>query len=211
MKTLKIAAILFFATLALPGCKKDSKNSPSSDSEYYVKGTLGGKALDWQATTLSKGWVVGSIGELINDQGTIYGGIGALVSYSSGYQPQLEIEFKTIVKHIDDDATTVFNNFVDTGTWAFSNTTDFTIGTKSVVVSYTDANGNTYSSIGSQSSATFKVISISKVTGDNYNTNPGLKIKLAFSCTLYPTSGSGDPIQIDVTDGVVFLDGTQLA
>jgi hypothetical protein len=125
-------------------CKNDS-NTPNQT--YYVKDTLNGQAWNWQVPAHQSTYVVGSSSSLSNNQGNISGGITALVSASTGFQPQLGIEFKTFNKGPNDDATTVFNNFVNIDSWVYSNTTNYTIGTKSIVVYYTDNTGKQYSSI----------------------------------------------------------------
>jgi hypothetical protein len=87
-------------------------------------------------------------------------------------------------------------SFVKAGALAYASTTDYTIGAKSIVVYYTDGSGNQYSTIGSQTGSSFNVISVTPVTGDAYNADSGLKIKLTFNCILYPFSGTGSSITI---------------
>src|SRR5579872_7111283 len=186
MKSLRFTPALFLVLSLFSACKKDSNNgSNTSTSEYYFKGTLNGKATDWEATTTGNGWATGSSSSLSNNAGEISGGITALLTNFPAQQPQLGIEFKTFDKGANADATTVFNGFVKTGAWAFASTTDYTIGTKSIVVYYTDSSGNQYSSIGSQTGSSANILSVTQVTGDAYNADTGLKIKLTFNCTLY--------------------------
>jgi hypothetical protein len=211
MKTIKLTAALFLVLCLFSMCKKDSKNSSNTPNQtYYIKGTLNGQALNWQVPADESTYVVGSSSSLSNNQGDISGGITALVSASAGFQPQLGIEFKTFNKGENDDATTVFNNFVNTGNWAFANTLNYAVGTKSIVIYYTDNSGNQYSSIGSQSGSSFNVVTVTPVTGSVYNSDPGLKIKLTFNCKLYPVSGTGSAITITNTEATVFLDNLLL-
>jgi hypothetical protein len=211
MKAIKLTTALFLVLCLFSMCKKDSKNSSNTPNQtYYVKGTLNGQAWNWQVPADGSTYVVGSSSSLGNYQGTISGGITALVSASAGFQPQLGIEFKTFNKGEDDDATTVFNNFVNTGNWAFASTLNYTVGTKSIVVYYTDNAGNQYSSTGSQSGSSFNVVTVTPVTGSVYNSDSGLKIKVTFNCKLYPVSGTGSAITITNTEATVFLDNMLL-
>jgi hypothetical protein len=162
--------------------------------------------LNWQVPADGSTYVVGSSSSLGNYQDNISGGITSLVSASAGFQPQLGIEFKTFNKGENEDATTVFNNFVYTGNWAFASTLDYTAGAKSIVIYYTDISGNQYSSIGSQSGSSFNVVTVTPVTGSVYNIDPGLKIKLTFNCKLYPVSGTGSAMAVINTEATVFLD-----
>lgn len=207
MKVIKITLALFLILSLFSACKKESKNGGNTPtSEYYFKGNLNGKATDWEATTTGTGWAAGSRATLSNDAGDISGGITALLTDIPSQQPQFGIEFKTFNKGVDADVTTVFNSFVKTGTWAYASTNDYTIGTKSLVIYYTDSNGNQYSSIGSQTGSGANVLSVTQVTGDAYNIDAGLRIKLTFNCTLYPVSGTGSAITIANGEATVFLD-----
>ena len=207
MKSARLAIVLFLTISLFSMCKKDSKkDSNTSNSVYYVRGTLNGQAWNWQVPADQNTYVVGSSSILPNDQGTISGGITALVSAYPGFQPQLGIEFKTFKRGPDDDAPTVFNSFVTAGAWAYSGTLDYTIGTKAVVIYYTDNTGKQYTSIGAQSGSSFKVESATPVMGDIYNSDPGLRIKLTFNCVLYPRDGTGNAMTITNTEATVFLD-----
>jgi hypothetical protein len=209
MKTPKLIALLFLVLCLFSMCKKDPKTPPATtNGEYYVRGTLNGQALNWQVTAdQSSSWVVGSSAALSNDQGDISGGITALVSANAGFVPQLVIEFKTIHKTQNEDFATAFNSFVNTGTWTYSNSLDYVIGTKSIVIYYTDSTGKQYATIGTQSGSSANVISVTPVAGSVYNSDSGLKIKLTFNCILYPTDGTGGSLKITNTEATVFLDG----
>jgi len=206
MKTIKVILILTLPVFLFSACKKDStKKTSSATSEYYFKGSLNGKATDWEAATSQPGWAAGSSAAEVNDAGDISGGLTAELTYFPAEKPVFGIEFKTFDKSLDADANTVFNNFVKTGTWSFASTPSYPKGVKSIVIHYTDANGNEYSSIGAQSGAA-NVVSVTPVTGDQYNSDPGLKIKITFSCTLYPASGTGSVISISNAETTVFLE-----
>lgn len=208
MQIIKLTTALFLMLCLFSMCKKDSspKNNNTSNSEYYVKGTLNGQPWNWNVPADQSGYVVGSSSILPNNQGVISGGITALVSSASNVQPQLGIEFKTFTKNENDDAATIFNNFVTTGAWTYASTLAYVSGTKSVVIYYTDSNGKTYSSIGAQSGSSLNVVSSTPVSGSVYNSDPGLKIKLTFNCKLYPTDGTGNTLTITNTEATVFLD-----
>ncbi|MBS1521958.1 MAG: hypothetical protein JST50_13235 [Bacteroidetes bacterium] len=214
MKTIKLAVVLVLIASLFSMCKKDSKNDNTTTptTEYYVQGTLNHQAWNWPVPADGSGYLVGTRGALSNDQGTITGGITALVSGNNGsFQPQLGIEFKTISKPMDSDAATVLSNFITTGSWAFSSSSsDYTVGNKSVVIYYTDNTGKQYSSIGSQSGTNFMVESKTAVSGSIYNTDPGLKVKVSFSCILYPIDGTGGVLAAEDVEATVFLDQTLL-
>lgn len=209
MRTTKLITALFLIVCLFSMCKKDStqkNNNNTTNPVYYVKGTLNGQAWNWQVPTDLSGYIVGSSATESNDQGTISGGLTALVSAASGLQPQLGIELKTFTKKEDEDESAIFNAFVTTGSWVYASTSDYTTGTKSAVVYYTDSNGKTYSSIGSQSGSSLNIISATPVQGSIYNSDSGLKVKLTFSCKLYPTDGTGNTLTITNTEATVFFD-----
>jgi hypothetical protein len=210
MKTIKLAIALFLVASLFSMCKKDSKkDSPAPNTQYYVQGTLGQQAWNWQVPADGSGYAVGSSTSESVDQGTATGGITALVS-GSGQHPQLGIEFKTFTKLMGFDGATVLSNFLTTGSWAYASDLSYTPGTKSVVVYYTDNNGKTYSSIGVENGTNFSVQSVTPVSGSVYNADPGFKIKLIFSCILYPTDNTGGVLAAENVEATVFLDQTLL-
>ena len=207
MKALQFTLAILLTLSLFSACKKDSKsggNAPSS--EYYFQGSINGTAVDWEASTTGNGWAVGSGSALSNNAGEISGGITADLTEFPAAEPQLGIEFKTFDKGANGDPEAIFNAFVTTGAWAYASTLDYTVGNKSIVVYYTDSNGTQYSSIGSQSGSSANVVTATPVSGDAYNADPGLKIKLTFNCTLYPVSGTGSSIAITNGEATVFLD-----
>jgi len=211
MKTAKLIITLFLVACLFSMCKKDSKkDTNSSNTEYYVQGTLNGQKWNWQVPADGTGYVVGSSSSLSNNQGVISGGVTTLVSGNGGYQPQLGVEFKTINKPMGSDAATVLSNFLTAGSWTYASDLAYTVGTKSVVVYYTDNNGKQYSSIGTQNQVSLNVLSVAPVTGSVYNANPGFKINLSFSCVLYPTDGTGGVLAAENVQATVFLDQTLL-
>jgi hypothetical protein len=212
MKTIKLAISLFLVASLFSMCKKDSKkDTNTSNTEYYVRGTLNHEVWNWQVPADGSGYVVGSRGALSNDQGTITGGITPLVSANnSAFHPQFGVEFKTISKPMDSDAATVLSNFLTTGSWTYASDLTYTAGTKSVVVYYYDSTGKEYSSIGAQNGSTLTVQSATPVSGSVYNIDPGLKVKLTFSCVLYPTDGTGGVLAAENVEATVFVDQTLL-
>ena len=207
MKATKLTVALFLVLGLFSMCKKDAKkDSSTTNTVYYVKGTLNGQSWNWRVPADQSGYVIGSASYMSYYQGGLSGGIAALVSAGNGIQPRFGIEFKTFVKGPNDDGPTVFKNFVTTGTWAYASTRDYTIGTKAIVVYYTDNTGKQYSSIGTQSGSSLNVISVTPVTGSVYNADSGLQIKLTFNCTLYPIDGTGNALTITNTEATVFLD-----
>jgi len=210
MKTIKLAVVLVLVASLFPMCKKDSKKTTSpSNTEYYVQGTLNHQPLNWQIPADGSSYTIGSSGALSNNQGTITGGITALVS-GPGLHPQLGIEFKTISKPMGSDAATVLSNFLTTGSWTYASDLNYTAGTKSVVVYYTDNTGTQYSSIGAENGVNMTVESVTPVSGSVYNVDPGFKVKLSFSCILYPVNGQGGVIAAENVEATVFVDQTLL-
>jgi hypothetical protein len=142
MKTIKIILVLLLTASLFSACKKDSNKkgstSTSPTSAYYFKGSLNGTATDWEATTTGTGWTAGSSAATVNDQGDISGGITAELTYFPAQQQVFGIEFKTFDKGPNDDAATVFNSFVQAGTWAYASTTDYIKNTKSIVILLSD-------------------------------------------------------------------------
>jgi hypothetical protein len=121
MKATKLATILFLILCLFSMCKKDSKkDTDTTNSDYYVRGTLNGQALNWQIFADKNDWVVGSRSVLPNDKGDITGAITALVSAYPG-STQLGVEFKTFHRTPDGDGVAAFNSFVTTGAWTYTN------------------------------------------------------------------------------------------
>jgi len=54
------------------------------------------------------------------------------------------------------------------------------------------------------------VESITPVSGSVYNVDPGFKVKLSFSCILYPVNGQGGVIAAENMEATVFVDQTLL-
>ncbi len=209
MKTIKLAVALMLVASLFSMCKKDSKKGTTPSTEYYVQGTLNHQTLNWQVPADWTGYVIGSRSSLANVQGTLTGGITALVSDNShSFQPQLGIEFKTISIPMGSDVVTVLSNFLAAGSWTCASDLNYTAGTKSVVVYYTDNTGKTYSSVGVQNGSSLTIQSATPVSGSVYNADPGFKIKLSFSCILYPTDGTGGVLAAENVGATVFLDQT---
>jgi hypothetical protein len=178
----------------------------SASSEYYFKGTMGTQAFDWGVTDDANGWVVGSSANGSTDKGVITDGITALFSASKGYKPQFGIEFRTFQVNYDDDKSAYFNSFVKTGAWAYAADDSYIVNKKLIAFTYTDINGKGYSSEGVQTGSSANVISVTQVPAlSNVSLDESLKIKISFSCTLYPIDGSGDQIKISNAEAIVNL------
>jgi hypothetical protein len=202
---LNLTLLIILSALLFSGCKKSQSNKNTTTGEYYFKGTLNGKALTWNVTDEFHGWVTGSSeggGSLY--QGLTIAGITALISSATTLQPQLGVEFRTFRHFYTDDKTTDFYNFVGPGTWAYATADVFTVGAKIVIIHYTDQQGKTYSSLGTQSGS----VNILKVTQvpPEFGRNECLKIKVAFSCTLYPDDATGGNLTLTNVDATVRLE-----
>ncbi|MDR6944947.1 hypothetical protein [Mucilaginibacter pocheonensis] len=171
----------------IPGYKGD--DAGTNTGTYYFKGTLDGQALNWQETTGVDGWVVGSAAATSNDQGNITGNLSALLSAAKTLQPSVAVEIGTFHVLADADKSVVFNSFVTTGSWAFG-TENNAIDARYVTISYTDSEGNFYTSAKGAQTGTVNIVSVTPVPKEP-GKEEGLKIKLTFSCTLYPEEGSG--------------------
>jgi hypothetical protein len=205
----KLNLTLFFMIVAaaiFSSCKKDGgSKSTTITAAYYFKGTLNGQALTWQATNDMTGYYTGSAGTLSNDQGVITGGLTALLSASTGLQPQLGIEFRTFQVNTSQDIPAYFNGFVNTGAWAFATTADYPAGVKAIAIYYTDSTGKQYSSIGSQAGNSSNVAAVTPIPAQ-LGTNESLKIKATFSCTLYPVDGTGSNLSLTGAEATVLLE-----
>jgi len=120
-------------------------------------------------------------------------------------RPQVIIYFKTVQFIGFETRRSIFENFVTPGDWAYAASDDLTPGTKGAYVLYTDKDDNTYSSFGAQDGSTFTVISVTPIPTELGIYEPRVRIKLKFSCKLYPTAGNGAPITITDAEAVILL------
>src|ERR1700756_2619145 len=96
MKNLLYISLVLLQALLLPSCKKDSKNNNPSNYTYYFHANINGTATVWNVPNSgSPAYVEGSGGSLISDQGVVTGGLTALISAITSYQPQIGIQFRT--------------------------------------------------------------------------------------------------------------------
>ncbi|MEP6614094.1 MAG: hypothetical protein ABJA76_19460 [Mucilaginibacter sp.] len=224
MKNLKPASFLILVILLFSACKKDPVDYSAYNAEhgthigdgpigtggttdqtavYYFKGTLGGKALSWIVNAdESSGWVSGSALAGSRDMGVNIMGLTALLSASENFKPQLGVEFRTVKYNFDEDKSAVFNSFITTGAWPFATSDDYVVDKKVLIIHYTDATGKVYSSIGAQTAASPNVSTITKVPPE-LGRNESLKVKLTFSCTLYPADGTGSPVTLTGAEALV--------
>ena len=227
MKNLKPASLLILVIFLFSACKRDPVDYRAYNAEhgthigggtggtggttdqvavYYFKGTLGGKALSWIVNAdESSGWVSGSAVAGSRDMGVNIMGLTALLSASEGFKPQLGVEFRTVKYNFDEDKSAVFNSFITTGVWPFATSDDYVVDKKVLIIHYTDANGKGYSSIGAQTAAGPNVSTITKVPPE-LGRNESLKVKLTFSCTLYPADGTGSPVPLANAEALVRLE-----
>lgn len=220
MKNLYKAVTFLFLLTTINGCKPDPDIYPTKiipipgytkpdtsvavKGDHYFKGTLNGQALNWQETDGFDGWVTGSAAALSNDQGEITGSLIALLSDSKEFKPQLGVEIGMFHALPNDDKSVVFNSFVKTGTWNFGTDHD-AAGAKFVSITYVDSQGNLYSSAKGAQTGSVNIASITSVPAE-IGREEGLKIKLTFSCTLYPIEGAGASLTLTNAEATVWLE-----
>jgi hypothetical protein len=210
MRVLNVTLSFVIAVLFFTSCKK-SNTSPKSVSTtitaaYYFKGTLNGHALTWQAALDgSPGYYTGSSSNTSLYQGINTGGLTALLSAATGLTPQLGVEFRTFRADLSQDVPAYFNSFVNIGAWVYAASSSFTAGTKAIAIYYTDATGKQYSSIGAQAASSANVLAVTPVPAQ-LGIHESLKIKLTFSCTLYPTDGTGSNLSLTSAEATVMLE-----
>jgi hypothetical protein len=205
MKKINLAFFVV-AVLFLAACSK-SKNDDTTvaiSADYYLKGTLNNQALTWQVTDGVKDWVVGSYSSISNDKGVLSGYLGGLISASTTFKPQIGVQFRTYHLNYDQDKSAYFNSFLSTGTISFATTDNYTTGTKAFAITYVDAQGKQYSSIGTQTTSA-SIVSISPVAA-GFGWKESEKIKVTFSCTLYPTDGTGSALTLTNAEATVRME-----
>lgn len=226
MKNLKPASLLILVILLFSACKKDPVDYSAYNAEhgthigdgpggtdggtnttalYYFKGSLGGKSLNWVVDAEeSKGWSSGSASNRSSDMGVNTGSLTAIIDATMGQNPNIGIEFRTMQYNFDTDKPAYLKAFVTAGAWAFDTDNNFTVGTKTISVQYTDAAGNQYSSDGVQT-GNANVVSADVLPAELGRAD-GLKIKVTFSCTLYALDGISSSIQLTNAEAVVRLE-----
>jgi len=212
----KIFAFLFLSA-AISGCKLDGDVLPAdavlkstdsvttTTSEYYFKGTLNGQTVNWPVTGDINGWFTGSGSATSNNAGDITGSLSALITAAKAQNPAFEVEFGTFHVLPTDVKSTIFNAFIQPGSFAYG-TDNNAIDAKFITISYTDSQGNFYTSAtGTQTGSTANVVSVTPVPA-GLGTNESLKIKLTFSCTLYPIIATGTSITLTNAEATVLLE-----
>lgn len=177
-----------------------SGGSTNTSATYYVKGTLNGKAFDWEADY--KNWGTGDGKNSSTDPNGIETAEldGIISSYTSTTSiPDIGIGFRTYQVDLNNQSQTAiiayFNGFVTTGNWDLATNSNLTPNTKNIVIYYDDANGNSYSSEGVQTGNTANVTSVKQVAASLLE-RESLDIKVTFSCRLYNLDGSGSSITL---------------
>ncbi len=216
MKDLKPASLLILVILLFSACKKDAVDYSAYNAEhgthigegpggtdggttnnnvYYFKGTIDGKTVNWTVTANeADGWNTGTGQNITGGTGNITGGLSASIDATMGGNLSIGAEFRTMSYNDSDDKPAYLKSFITAGSWPFDTDGGFTVGTKTITIQYIDASGNQYSSDGVQTGSA-NVTSVTVVPGDS-GLPESLKIKLTFSCTLYPDDVTGTPIQL---------------
>jgi hypothetical protein len=212
MKNLKPAGFLILVIVLFSACKRDpvdysaynaqhgthigdGDGGATSTAAYYFKGTIDGKAVNWTVTANeSDGWNTGTGQNISGGTGDITGALSASIDATMGGNLSIGAEFRTMHYNDSDDKPAYLKSFITAGSWPFDTDNVFTVGTKTITIQYIDALGNEYSSDGVQTGSA-NVTSVTVVPGDS-GLPESLKIKLTFSCTLYPADVTGSPIQL---------------
>lgn len=178
MKILRLAIYSFLVVALFAGCKGFSPafDLGGTPGEYYFKGTINGKSEDWKASIYSlSGYLVGS--------GATDNSVFAYIGKMPQFQPELNLQFTTNPSSAD------FNLSVAPGTIPFA-TSFLPDATKQwLEIDYIDANGKNYSSVDQGQNGTATVLSVTKIAANSLHGRQ-LKIKVVFSCTLYPSDAS---------------------
>lgn len=221
----KKLSLLLFLSLSLFSCQKPivfpegagpgETAKPGSGTEttanaiYYVKGNLDGIAISWIIKDeFDSKWAAGTSARSLRDQGVAIGYTGGSISLITtdprDYFPRVTIEFGTTKVNFDDDLYSYLKSFLTTGNWNYAPTMDYVIGTKSVIINYTDKVGKGYSSCGAQT-GTLKVLSATPLPA-TLGRLDGLKVKVEFSCKLYPDDGIGNAISFTNAEALIRLE-----
>ena len=204
---------LLLITLFLGACRKDNSTSTLSNkkdegdnkeitAEYYAKGKLNGESFTWQCREDFL-WIPGTKASSSLWQGNVTSDHTACITAKAD-KSELGITFKTYYVEFEQSKEDIFNNFINTGSWMFSDTEDFHIGLKRTTVVYTDKNEKQYSSLGQQTGSNVNVISVTKVY-EPYIIRNSLKIKITLNCKLYPKEGTGDVLTLTDAETVLHL------
>jgi hypothetical protein len=222
---IKSPLIVLVAVLFLASCKNDPPdfNDPKNyvngtvgagatgggktdpiPGEYYVKGTLNGQAVNWVESYDANGYLTGDALDAIRDQGKVTAAISALFSGTGTHTQALNIQFETLNYSETDNKTTLFSSFLTTGAWPYATAPEHLAG-KRVTVNYSlpgTGGSNSYSTRGDQSGNTFTVVSVTQVAA-KAGADAYAKIKITFSCKLYPITGVGTPITFSNVEAVL--------
>jgi len=193
MKILKLAIFSTLIVALFAGCKGfspafDLDGLGGTPGEYYFKGTVDGKQVDWKSS-------VNSLSGFVPGSGYSGGTVFALIGKMPQLQPQINLQFTANPNSSD------FNSAVVPG--AISLATDvFPDNTKQwLQINYIDDNGKNYSSVDQGQNGTATVLSVTKIAANSLHGRE-LKIKVVFNCTLYPLDGTNS---ISLTNGEATL------
>ncbi|MFD0765193.1 hypothetical protein ACFQZI_10040 [Mucilaginibacter lutimaris] len=229
MKMLKLLVFVLLLTWLFSACKKDSVNydgfTPNlptagnggtesgsgngnvGSAEYYFKAKINNIQVTWAVDDQRSHWAEGISNATSIDNDIITGSYGGSISSAEVFmvnEPRITFFFKTFHFVGFDDRVLAFENFVKTGPQVFAANGNLDIGKKEVFVQYIDKNKVEYSTAGFQTNSFFNVESVTIVPAQ-----PGLpeklKIKLKIQCTLYPTSGTGNTMQLTDGEAVIYI------
>lgn len=188
----------------IPGTPTVDPPSNTVTGEYYFKGSVDGKTVNWSTSATAKGWTEGWANSSSRGTEDVTGSMGGTLSEMPSFKHQLTVEFKTIQILYTANKSAVFKNFVKLGAWNFATDDSKVINTKFLSIHYSDANEKHYSTLGgSQTGSVSNILSATPIPA-SLGTEEGLKVKLTFNCKLYPVDSGNQPMAgqpITITNG----------
>lgn len=186
----------------VPGTKPEVENAT-----YFFKGTINNSKINWQVTGVGN-LNVGGGSTTSLAQGITTGAL--LASISGPYpllRPEIIVDFRTMQVSYDQDKFAYLKAYMTLGSWNYSLTDEhnFNVGTKAVLINYTDEAGKQYTTIGSQSGSKFSLNKVTVLPAE-FGLNDCLKINFKFSCKLYPVDGTGAALTLSDAESTLRLE-----
>ena len=222
MKNLKLFCSALLLCLVISCAKETIHIDPSNpnigeikkqiaNKEFYAKGKLNGVAFNWQVTGNKDDFSAGVINYGSFFEGVYTCAVSGTISklkFPSRYPPSIEIEFRTLRVSYEDDKLTYFKSFITKGEWQYANVDELIEGTKNIKIKIENNEGKEYiSTLGIQPESTFTVVNVDTLP-ETLVRRPTLKVKVNFSCKLYPVDGQGNSISLTEAEAVILIETT---